>query len=247
MAKCRIRVPQVEFLGFLLDAKGIHPTPSKTQAIQEVPAPSSKSELQAFLGLLNFYNVFLPHKDTVAEALHCLLSDHSPWTWGRKEATAFSAVKDLLTSTNILVQYSANLPLTLTCDTSPYEVGAVLSHWLPSGTEAPITYFSRMLSPAERNYSQTDKEALAVVVCVKKFHNCVYGRFFKIMTDHKLLLGHLAGNHQTPQILYSRMIHWTVFLAAYDYKLIYHLGKDLGHADALSQCLLPTAVQDPSL
>lgn len=69
-SKCMIGVPNVEFLGYLIDAKGIHPTPSKVATIKQAATPTCKAELQAFLGLLNFYSVFLPHKATVAEPLH---------------------------------------------------------------------------------------------------------------------------------------------------------------------------------
>lgn len=123
----------VEFLGFLIDSKGIHPTPSKVNTIKKAPAPKDKTELQAFLGLLNFYSIFLPHKASVAEPLHRLLGNKVPWQWGLLEAHTFAAVKDLLTSNAVLVQYNDTLPLSLACDASPYGVGAVLSHKLPNG------------------------------------------------------------------------------------------------------------------
>lgn len=81
--KCHIAVPQVEFLGFLIDSVGLHPTTSKTKAIHEAPTPTSKAELQAFLGLLNFYTIFLRYKASVVEPLHWLLDCKSPWVWGK--------------------------------------------------------------------------------------------------------------------------------------------------------------------
>ncbi|KAM5191470.1 uncharacterized protein ACMZJ9_018590 [Mantella aurantiaca] len=111
--KCKIAVPQVEFLGYLIDASGLHPTQAKVQAIQEAPTPKNKTELQAFLGLLNFYSVLLPHKASIAEPLHRLLDKKRSWCWGRKEAAAFSAVKELLSSNSVLVQYNEKLPLVL--------------------------------------------------------------------------------------------------------------------------------------
>ncbi|XP_033014646.1 uncharacterized protein K02A2.6-like, partial [Lacerta agilis] len=186
--KCLIAVPQVEFLGYLINASGLHPTTSKIRAIQEAPIPKNKTELQAFLGLLNFYNMFLPHKATLAEPLHRLLSTKAPWSWGHRETAAFNAVKSLLSSDSVLVQYSEARPLVLACDASPFGIGAVLSHRFPDGREAPLAYFSRTLSPAERNYSQLDKEALALVAGVKRFHEYLYGRTFDLITDHKPLL-----------------------------------------------------------
>lgn len=115
---------------------------------------------------------------------------------------AFTAVKQLLVSNSILTQYCETLPLVLACDASPYGVGAVLSHRFPNGSEAPVAFFSRTLAPAKRNYSQLDKEALALIAGVKRFHDYIYGRHFTLITDHKPLLGYLAGDRQTPQIFF---------------------------------------------
>lgn len=81
---------------------------------------------------------------------------------------------------------------------------------------------------------------------VKQFHNYVYGRFFKLITDHKSLLGLLAGDRQTSQILSPHMMWWTVFLASYKYCLTHWPGKTLGHTNALNCCPLPAPVIDPA-
>lgn len=73
-SKCIVAASKIEFLGFLIDGKGIHPTESKTNAILHGPAPTNKAELQVFLGLLNFYAIFIPHKASIAEPLHRLLN-----------------------------------------------------------------------------------------------------------------------------------------------------------------------------
>lgn len=99
---------------------------------------------------------------------------------------------------------------------------------------------------AKRNYGQVDKEALALVTEVKRFHKYLYGRHFILVTDYKPLLGILAGDRQMPQILSPRMTRWTVFLAAYNYILEHRPRWHLAHADALSRCPLPMAVENPA-
>ncbi|XP_013911758.1 PREDICTED: uncharacterized protein LOC106540965 [Thamnophis sirtalis] len=163
----------------------------------------------------------VPIKATVAEPLHWLLSKKAKWTWGRAEAAAFAVVKRLLSEDTFLVQYNQTLPLVLTCDTSPFGVGAILSHHVSNGTETPIAYYSRNLSAAEWNYSQMDHEGLAAVAGIKCFHEYLYGCDFEIITDHKPLLGLLAGDQPTPALLSPQMTHWTIFLMAYSYRLIH--------------------------
>uniref|UniRef100_A0A2D4PIV7 ribonuclease H n=1 Tax=Micrurus surinamensis TaxID=129470 RepID=A0A2D4PIV7_MICSU len=199
--KCAIATPHIKFLGYKVDASGIHPTKSKVRAIHDAPTPLNKMDLQAFLGLLNFYASFLPHKASIAEPLRRLLDKQVIWHWGPKEAHAFKSVKSLITSNAVHIQFNKDLPLVLAADASPFGIGAVLSHRLPNGFEAPIAFFSRTLSAAEHNYSQIDKEALTATASVKKFHEFLYGHHFDLITDHKPLLGLLAGDRQTPQIL----------------------------------------------
>ncbi|XP_060106178.1 uncharacterized protein K02A2.6-like, partial [Heteronotia binoei] len=244
--KCLLGVPRVEFLGFAVDAAGIHPTEEKTRAIVQAPAPTCKAELQSFLGVLNFYHSFLPHKAALAEPLHRLLDKKAPWVWGKRQAAAFQAVKDVLVSNAVLHHFDEGLPVILACDASPYGVGAVLGHQLPDGREVPVAYYSRTLTLAERNYAQIDKEALAIVAGVRKFHEYLYGRRFTIATDHKPLLGLLAPDRQTSQILSQRVLRWNQFLNSYTYTLVHRAGKAMGHADALSRLPLPEMGPDPA-
>ena len=91
----------------------------------------------------------------------------------------------MLQSSKVLVDYDSKKPLVLTCDSSPYDIGVVLSHVM-DGVERPISCPSRTLSPAEKN-SPLQKESLSIVWGVKKFHSYLYGCHFVIKNDHKLL------------------------------------------------------------
>ena len=82
------------------------------------------------------------------------------------------------------MHFDSQVPFTLACDASAYEVGVVLSHRWPDGWECPIAYASRSLSDAERNYSPLEKEGLALVYGVKHFHAYLFGHSFQSVTDH---------------------------------------------------------------
>ncbi|KAL1236269.1 Uncharacterized protein TPS_07687 [Trichinella pseudospiralis] len=116
--KCKFCLPRVEFLGFEVDATGIHPAKAKVQAIHDALTPKNKQQLQAFLGFLNFYHSLLKNKATVAEPLHRLLDKNARWTWTGKHEKAFKDVKRLL---SVLTHYDGKKPLVLVCDASPHE------------------------------------------------------------------------------------------------------------------------------
>ncbi len=105
--------------------------------------------------------------------------------------------------------------------------------------ERPIGFVSRTLTAAENNYSQLEKEGLAVVFGVKKFHKYLYGRKFVICTDHQPLLSLLSELKAVPQMASQRIMRWAVMLGTYEYVISYRAGKDNGNADALSR--LPVA------
>jgi hypothetical protein len=109
------------------------------------------------------------------------------WRWEKRQSQAFEDAKNLLKSSSLLVHYDPLKKLVLSYDAS--STGSVLSHDMGDGNEKPIAYASRTLGPAEKNYSQLEKEGLAIIFGVKKFHQYLYGQKFKILTDHKPLLG----------------------------------------------------------
>ena len=120
-------------------------------------------------------------------------------------------------------------------------MGAVLSHVVEDDSERPIGFASRTPAPAEKKYSQLDKEGLAIIFGIKKkFHQRVFGRSFQITSDHKPLLRLLGENKGVPVMASARMQRWALTLAAYEYRLVYKGGKDNGNSDALSRLPLPS-------
>ncbi|CAH2085636.1 unnamed protein product [Euphydryas editha] len=242
--KCKFAQEQVEFLGFVINKDGIHPAPSKVEAIVKTPEPKNVQELQAFLGLYNFYERFIPHKATVLEPLHRLLDKSHKWKWTKCEKDSFDTAKHLLTFDTTLVHYDLNRPLILVCDSSEYGVGAVLSHIMDDGHERPVAMSSRTLHTHERRYSQLDKEAAAIMFGIQKFHNYLAGRYFTVVTDHKPLLGIFNPKKPMPVILSPRLTRIAIALTSHDYDIVYRPGTQIGNADSLSRWPLPVSDQE---
>ncbi len=237
--KCTFLGESVQYLGHRVDRFGLHTIPEKVEAIVDAPYPKNVSELRSFLGLLNYYNRFIPNLATLIHPLNQLLRNNSKWVWSSECATAMEVAKRSLLSSSALAMFDSDLPVKLATDASSYGVGAVLSHVYPNGLEKPIAFASRTLSSAERNYAQIEKEALAIIFGVKKFHQYVYGRPFVLVTDHKPLTALLGPKSNIPTLAASRMQRWALILSAYIYTIEYRPTGEHGNADALSRLPLP--------
>lgn len=230
--KCEFQKSEIAFLGHKINKDGIAPMPAKLEAIRDLKEPSNIDELRKFLGLINYYHRFVPNMATVLEPLHKLLRNGETFKWTKEQTEAFMKAKESLMSTKILVHYDPDLPLRLTTDASPFGIAGVLSHVI-HGEEKPIGFISRSLNSAERNYSQTEKEALAVVYATTKFHAYLYGKTFEIHSDHKPLSG--LFTKATSKMTSGRIARWSLQLSQYEYTLKYKRGKDIPHADSLSR------------
>lgn len=139
--------PSVTYLGHLIDAAGLHPLPEKVRAIQEVPTPRNVSELKSYLGLFDvLFKVPTQPFHKVGSAEQAVESKGQVGMEKPQQEEAFQESKKLLVSSQLLVHFDPNLPITLACDASNYGIGAVLAHTLPDGSEKPIAYASRTLN-----------------------------------------------------------------------------------------------------
>ena len=137
--------------------------------------------------------------------LYQLLQKNQKWKWNVEQDKAYKDAKHLLTTSEVLTHLDSSKLLLLACDASPYGVGAVLSHVVDGDKEQPIAYASRSLSRAEWKYSQLDKEALAIVFGVTRFHQFVYGRQFTLYSDHKPLIHILNETKSVPAMASGRL------------------------------------------
>ena len=200
-SKCRFNEKEVEYLRFILDKDGIRTNQNKVQAILEAPAPTNLQELQSFLGGVNYYNKFIQDMATITTPLYELLQKDTPWQWTERQQKSFTELKKTLSETPVLMTYNDDLKLKLACDASSYGVGAVLSHILPDNTERPIAFGSRTLNKHEKMYSQLDKEGVAIIFGVKKFHQYIYGRRFILEQTTKHFPAYLIATEQFQPLL----------------------------------------------
>ncbi|XP_048775178.2 uncharacterized protein K02A2.6-like [Ostrea edulis] len=245
--KCEFFKENITFCGHVIDRHGLHKTPEKVDAIVKAPSPSNVSQLRSFLGLVNYYGKFLPDLATVLGPLHKLLQKDCQWKWTEACEESFNKVKDLVASDMVLTHYSPDLPISLACDASPYGLGAVISHELPDGTEKPIAFASRSLAPAEKNYSQIDKEALGIIWGIKKFHAYLFGRKFKLITDHQPLIHIFNPQKGVPVTSSSRLQRYSLFLSAYNYEIGFRKTSKHANADSMSRLPLESTESDLSI
>ena len=232
--KCAIGVPEVVYLGYTITKEGLLPTTTKVDAIAKAPAPKDITQLRSYLGLLNFYRKFIPRAATMLEPLNRLLKADTKWHWTKEQEEAFATSKKVLLESAALEHFDPNKPIVVAADSSAYGVGAVLSHII-DGVEKPCHFVSRTLSETERRYSQTEKEALAIVYGMKQFHEYLWGQKFKVVTDHKPILGIFSDHKPISPQASGRIQRWALLLQAYDFELTHRSGKLLCTADMLSR------------
>ena len=172
--KCLFAAHSLNFLGHHIDCHVISPVPEKVKAINDFPQPQTQRQLCQFIGLVNFYNRFLPHCAELMQPLHSLLKGKAQsLIWTDSAISSFQATKTALANASLLTYPSPNAPTCLMTDASHTAVGGVLQQH-SNGTWKPIS-FSRKLTPAECRYSTFDQELLAVYLGIKHFQHFLEG------------------------------------------------------------------------
>ena len=240
--KCQWMLTEINYLGVRICAEGILPNEEKIRGILKITKPTNVTELKSYLGMLNFYRNFLSNAATMLEPLNRLLKADMQWVWKMEQQNAFELSKKTLLNSECLVHFDNTKQISVTCDSSSYGIGAVLN-LIIDGKERPVSFASRTLTSAERKYSQTEKEALALIFGLKKFHFYLWGQNFRLVTDHKPLLG-LFNNDKPISVMSSgRIQRWSLMLQGYTFTLVHKSGKTLGTADALSRLPIPSDIE----
>lgn len=219
---------EVVFLGHIVTPQGVKPNPDKIDSIKRFPIPRTQKQIKSFLGLLGYYRKFIQDFAKLTKPLTECLKKGRKITLDESYVNCFEHCKDILSNDPLLQYPDFSKPFNLTTDASKFAIGAVLSQG-PIGTDKPVSYASRTLSETEIKYSTIEKELLAIVWATKHFRP-LYGRKFRIVTDHKPLTWLFSLKDTN-----SKLIRWRLKLEEFEYEIHYKKGKSNTNADALSR------------
>ena len=219
--KCKWGVKEAHFLGHYMTPDGVTPMRNKIEAVLKLGRPTDKSQVRSFIGAVTFYKSMWPRRSHILAPLHELTGD-IPFVWGPRQVEAFETMKAMIAADAMTTYPDLNLPFDIYTDASDYQLGAAI---LQNGK--PIAYWSKKLTESQKNYNTTEKELLAIVMCVKEYHDILYGGRLNVFTDHKNLTFHTLSP--------PRVMRWKLFLEDYDINLTYVPGKVNVLADAFSR------------
>ena len=232
--KCTFCRGTVKFLGHVISTAGIGTDPEKVEKVSKWPVPINVREVQQFLGLVNYYRRFVKDCAQLAKPLHRLTENNREFQWTDQCQQAFDTLRRLLVSAPVLAFPDCTREFILDTDASEQGIGAVLSQVHLDGQEHVVAFASRVLSKAERKYSVTRKELLAVIVFIHHFRPYLLGRRFVLRTDHSSLLW--LKNFKDPE---GQLARWLEQLEQYTFEVVHRKGSSHGNGDALSRYVYP--------
>nr|GEY67092.1 putative reverse transcriptase domain-containing protein [Tanacetum cinerariifolium] len=224
-SKCEFWIPRVQFLGHVIDSRGIHVDPAKIESVKDWASPKTPMEIRQFLGLTGYYRRFIEGFLKIAKPMTKLTQKKVMFDWGDKQEANFQLLKQKLCSAPILALPEGAEEFVAYCDASHKGLGAVLMQ-----REKVISYASRQLKIHEKNYTTHDLELGAVVFALKIWRHYLYETKCTVFTDHKSLQ-HILDQKE----LNMRQCRWLELLSDYDCEIRYHPGKANVVADALSK------------
>jgi hypothetical protein len=230
--KCVVGAAAVDFNGHHISASGVRPLLSNVEAIQNIPVPTDQKQLLRFVGMASYYLKFISGFAELCEPLRRLMKADAVWNWSPECQRCFTELKRRLTCPPVLAHFDTLASTVVTCDSSSVALGACLSQQHHDG-ERPIAFASRTLSPAERKYSASEREALACLWACEHWNYYLYGRVFKLVTDHQSLKTLLTtgGSGHRP----LRLHRWSDRLFQYSFTVSYRPGRLNVVADCLSR------------
>lgn len=235
--KCDFLRTEIVYLGHKITSKGILPDDSKIETLRKYPVPLNSDDVKRYLAFANYYRRFIPNFAKITYSLNKLCKKDIEFEWSSECQQSFEQLKSCLMSPPVLdyPDFSEDNTFELRTDACKTGLGAVLSN----KNGRVVAYASRNLSPAESRYPIIDLELLAIVWAVRHFRPYLYGRRFKILTDHKPLV--YLFSLKDPS---SRLTKFRLYLEEYDFEIVHIPGRNNAAADALSRLPVPTTCDD---
>lgn len=237
--KCQFGLAEIEFLGHRVSRQGAVPLPAKVEAVSGFPRPRSVKPLQEFLGMVNFYNRFVPRAAHIMHPLYDALKGKKGdqnIEWTPEMSLAFEQAKAALANAALLAHPDPAAPIALTTDASDYAVGAVCEQW-SDGAWQPLAFFSRKLRESEKKYSTFDRELLALFLATRHFRFLLEGREFTAFVDHKPLTFAMA---KTTEPWSARQQRHLSAVSEFTTDIQHVAGKNNQVADCLSRAQVTT-------
>ena len=235
LKKCEFFKTQVRYLGHMILPGKLKILQKNLDAIERAKPPKTKTQVRSFLGMCNMYRRFIAAYARIAHPLFQKTKKDAPEHWeslSEDEMKAFQMLRRCLLTAPILALPKEGRPYTLDTDASSYQVGCCLLQRQPDGTLHPVGYWSRVLTSAEKNYSSTEKECLAIVWAVLHLPPYLEGSRFTIRTDHGALKWLM--NLRDPS---GRLARWALRLQEFDFEIQYRPGSRHALADGPSRLL----------
>ena len=239
-SKCVWCRDEIRFLGHIVNAQDVQTQQETVQKVQAFNRPHSEKTVKSFLGLCNYYRAFVPNFAAIANPLNKLLRKDIPFEWTDKCEEAFLAFKEALTSAPLLIHLDIGGHFHVLTDASDTACGAAVCHRM-NDLYQPVAYWGTTLKDAELNYTVTEKEALAVIRCLKEYEDMLQGAKVTIVTDQRPLIPLLQNAYKAPS---ARLKRWALALTDFDYQIKYEPGVTHFLPDYLSR--VQTVVQDES-
>jgi hypothetical protein len=236
-AKLKIKPPKcsfgkfgIQYLGFIISPKGVECDPQNTQKVAGFQIPRNKKDVQSFLGLAGYYRKFVHNFADVAKPLHELTKDNVEFEWSDKHQKAFETLRNALITPPILAFPNFDREFIIATDASKYGVGCILKQKDDQGRERVIAYASKLLKGPEQTYPVTERECLALRYATQVFRPYLYGKKFRVVTDHRSL--QYMKNLKSPS---HRLDRFSMDLDGFDFDIEYKQGKHNTDADTLSR------------
>ena len=225
--KCAIKQKSITFFGNIYSCNGVQPDPSKIRDIQNMPEPTNKDDIQRFMGMLNYLAPYIPRLAESAYPLRDLLKKDVPWTWDENYSKCYQDLKSMITTEACLIYYDAKETLSLEVDASQKGLGVALVQ-----NDKPIAFGSKTLTECQSRYSNIEREMLAIVHGIQRYHTYLFGKPFIVVTDHKPLVTICSKPIHTAPPRLQRML---LKIQGYQYTITYRPGPQMVMADVLSR------------